>query len=103
VLGQGIVRLMVIAPFFVMPTVKRPLWKNLLMHPVSGLFAWISKSVGLTPIDWFADAPLTAIILMVATVTGAPKMRQPRYRRSRRWAECRPFPAASFCSFGSSD
>jgi sorbitol/mannitol transport system permease protein len=66
VLGQGIVRLMVIAPFFVMPTVSALVWKNLLMHPVSGLFAWISKSVGLTPIDWFADAPLTAIILMVA-------------------------------------
>jgi sorbitol/mannitol transport system permease protein len=64
--GQGIVRLMVIAPFFVMPTVSALVWKNLLMHPVSGLFAWISKSLGMTPIDWFASAPLTAIVLMVA-------------------------------------
>jgi sorbitol/mannitol transport system permease protein len=66
IFGQGIVRLMVIAPFFVMPTVSALVWKNLLMHPVSGLFAWIAKSLGLTPIDWFANAPLTAIILMVA-------------------------------------
>ena len=49
---------MVIAPFFVMPTVSALVWKNLLMHPVSGLFAWLAKSLGLTPIDWFADAPL---------------------------------------------
>ena len=64
--GQGIVRLMVIAPFFVMPTVSALIWKNLLMHPVSGLFAWIATSLGLTPIDWFAQAPLTAIVLIVA-------------------------------------
>jgi sorbitol/mannitol transport system permease protein len=66
IFGQGIVRLMVIAPFFVMPTVAALIWKNLLMHPVSGLFAWIAKSVGLQPIDWFAEAPLAAIILIVA-------------------------------------
>jgi sorbitol/mannitol transport system permease protein len=64
--GRGIVRLMVIAPFFVMPTVSALVWKNLLMHPVSGLFAWISKSFGLQPIDWFADAPLAAVSLIVA-------------------------------------
>ena len=39
VVGRNIVRLMVIAPFFVMPTVSALVWKNLLMHPVSGLFA----------------------------------------------------------------
>ena len=64
--GQGIVRLMVIAPFFVMPTVSALVWKNLLMHPVSGFFAWIAKSLGLQPIDWFANAPLTAVSLIVA-------------------------------------
>ena len=47
IFGRSIVRLMVIAPFFVMPTVSALVWKNLLMHPVSGLFAWITKSVGL--------------------------------------------------------
>ena len=66
VLGRSIVRLMVIAPFFVMPTVSALVWKNLLMHPVSGLFAWIATLFGLTPIDWFNDAPLLAIILIVS-------------------------------------
>ncbi|MBV9568532.1 MAG: sugar ABC transporter permease [Hyphomicrobiales bacterium] len=66
VIGRSIVRLMVIAPFFVMPTVSALVWKNLLMHPVSGLFAWIATSFGLRPIDWFAEVPLFAIILIVA-------------------------------------
>ena len=61
VIGRSIVRLMVIAPFFVMPTVSALVWKNLLMHPVSGLFAWIATLVRrCTPIDWFTDAPLLA-------------------------------------------
>jgi sorbitol/mannitol transport system permease protein len=64
--GRSIVRLMVIAPFFVMPTVSALVWKNLLMHPVSGIFAWIATSLGLTPIDWFARVPLLAVILIVA-------------------------------------
>jgi sorbitol/mannitol transport system permease protein len=64
--GRGIVRLMVIAPFFIMPTVSALVWKNLLMHPVSGLFAWLAKSVGFEPIDWFAEAPLAAVSLIVA-------------------------------------
>jgi sorbitol/mannitol transport system permease protein len=66
VLGRSIVRLMVIAPFFVMPTVSALVWKNLLLHPVSGLLAWLSTLVGVTPIDWFNDAPMLAVILIVA-------------------------------------
>src|ERR1700724_731816 len=66
VIGRSIVRLMVIAPFFVMPTVSALVWKNLLMHPVSGLFAWGATLLGKTPIDWFTDAPLFAVILIVA-------------------------------------
>lgn len=66
VMGRSLVRLMVIAPFFVMPTVSALVWKNLLMHPVSGLFAWIALSLGLTPIDWFAELPLFSIILIVS-------------------------------------
>jgi sorbitol/mannitol transport system permease protein len=66
VVGLNIVRLMVIAPFFVMPTVSALVWKNLLMHPVSGLFAWLFRLFGAQPIDWFNDAPLLAVILIVS-------------------------------------
>jgi sorbitol/mannitol transport system permease protein len=64
--GQGIVRLLVIAPFFVMPTVSALVWKNMLMNPVYGLFAWIARGLGITPIDWLADVPLFSITLIVA-------------------------------------
>ncbi|HLW90513.1 MAG TPA: sugar ABC transporter permease, partial [Roseiarcus sp.] len=63
--GQNVVRVMVIAPFFVMPTVSALIWKNMLMNPVSGLFAWIATSIGLTPIDWFTNYPMLAVVLIV--------------------------------------
>nr|WP_313065490.1 sugar ABC transporter permease [Paraburkholderia sp. LEh10] len=64
--GQGIARLLAIAPFFVMPTVSALIWKNMILHPVYGLVASGMRTVGLTPIDWFADYPLTAVIIIVA-------------------------------------
>src|ERR1044072_2181005 len=67
VVGRSIVRLMVIAPFFVMPTVSALVWKNLLMHPVSGLFAWIAKLFGVPALDWFNGAPLLSVILIISS------------------------------------
>ena len=45
--GRGVARLLAIAPFFVMPTVSALIWKNMLMHPVNGLFASIARALGL--------------------------------------------------------
>jgi sorbitol/mannitol transport system permease protein len=64
--GRGGARLLVIAPFFVMPTVSALVWKNLLMHPVNGLFAFFAGLFGLPPVDWFANLPLTSIVLIVS-------------------------------------
>ncbi|PIG93424.1 sugar ABC transporter permease [Gloeocapsopsis sp. IPPAS B-1203] len=64
--GQGIARVLAISPFFVMPTVSALIWKNMLMHPVNGLFAQITTGLGLGAIDWFADFPLLAIIIIVS-------------------------------------
>jgi sorbitol/mannitol transport system permease protein len=64
--GQGIVRIMMIAPFLVMPTVSALVWKNMMMNPVNGFFAFIAKTFGLQPIDWFAHYPMTAVIIMVS-------------------------------------
>ena len=66
IFGQGIVRLMVLAPFFVMPTVSALVWKNLMMNPVSGLFAWISQSLGLPVVDWFTNWPMLSVIIIVS-------------------------------------
>ena len=64
--GRGIARLLVVAPFFVMPTVSALIWKNMLMHPVNGLFAWISRSMGFEAVDWFGTFPLASIVVIVA-------------------------------------
>ena len=64
--GQGLVRVLVIAPFFVMPTVSALVWKNMFMNPVNGLFAHAAKFVGLEPFDFLGQAPLFSIILIVA-------------------------------------
>lgn len=64
--GRGIARVLAISPFFVMPTVSALIWKNMLMHPVNGLFAQITRGLGLGAIDWFTDVPLLAIIIIVS-------------------------------------
>jgi sorbitol/mannitol transport system permease protein len=64
--GRSVARLLAIAPFFVMPTVSALVWKNMLMHPVNGLFAFITRSLGLGAIDWFAQYPMLSVILIVS-------------------------------------
>ena len=64
--GQGVVRIMVIAPFFVMPTVSALVWKNMFMNPVNGLFAYGFEFLGLEPFDFLTAAPLFSIILIVS-------------------------------------
>jgi sorbitol/mannitol transport system permease protein len=36
------------------------------MNPVSGVFAWITSSLGIGAIDWFTSLPLTSIAIIVA-------------------------------------
>ncbi len=64
--GQGVVRILVIAPFFVMPTVSALVWKNMFLNPVNGLFAYGATAIGIEPYDFLAQAPLFSVILIVA-------------------------------------
>ncbi|GAA0836717.1 MULTISPECIES: carbohydrate ABC transporter permease [Marinomonas] len=64
--GRSIVRVLLISPFFIMPTVNALIWKNMMMNPVYGIFAWISQSLGLQPIDWLGTYPLMSVIIMVS-------------------------------------
>ncbi|MGR3523998.1 MAG: carbohydrate ABC transporter permease [Paracoccus sp. (in: a-proteobacteria)] len=66
IFGQGIVRILMISPFFVMPPVAALIWKNMIMHPSYGVFADIAKFFGASPVDWFAQFPLLSIIIIVA-------------------------------------
>ncbi|MDE2300733.1 MAG: sugar ABC transporter permease [Burkholderiales bacterium] len=64
--GQGLVRVLLISPFFVMPTVNALLWKNMMMNPIYGVLADVWHYFGATPIDWMTDFPLVSIIIMLS-------------------------------------
>ena len=64
--GRGVARLLLIAPFFVMPTVSALIWKNMLLHPVNGLVAFLTRSIGLGAVDWFGAWPMLSIIIIVS-------------------------------------
>lgn len=64
--GRGIVRVLVVSPFFIMPTVSALVWKNMFMNPVNGLFAWVARVFGVDAIDWLAQAPLASLTIIVA-------------------------------------
>jgi sorbitol/mannitol transport system permease protein len=64
--GRGLVRILLISPFFVMPTVNALLWKHMMMNPIYGVLAQVWIFFGLTPIDWLTDFPLGSVTIMVA-------------------------------------
>jgi sorbitol/mannitol transport system permease protein len=64
--GRGLVRILLISPFFVMPTVDALLWKNMMMNPIYGVLAQVWIFFGATPVDWLTDVPLFSIILMLS-------------------------------------
>ena len=64
--GRGVVRVLLISPFFVMPTVNALTWKHMLMNPIYGVLAHVTRTLGLAPVDWLTDHPLASIIAMVA-------------------------------------
>ena len=66
IFGQGIVRILVISPFFVMPTVSALVWKNMMMDPVNGVLSHVWRFFGAAPHQFLVDTPLLSIILIVA-------------------------------------
>ena len=66
IFGQGIVRILVISPFFVMPTANALLWKHMMMNPIYGVLAQVWAFFGAAPVDWLTDHPLFSVIVMVS-------------------------------------
>lgn len=64
--GQGIVRLLVIAPFFVMPTVSGLVWKNMFMDPVNGFFAHLWRAFGAEPVQWLSQASMSSLVMIIS-------------------------------------
>ena len=64
--GRMVVRVLLVSPFLVMPAVNALMWKNMLLNPIYGMFAQVSRALGLAPVDWLSQFPLFSIILMVS-------------------------------------
>ena len=64
--GQGVVRILVISPFFVMPTVSALVWKNMFMDPVNGILAHLWRAFGGDPVVWLSDVPIFSLILILS-------------------------------------
>jgi sorbitol/mannitol transport system permease protein len=64
--GRGLVRILLISPFFVMPTVNALLWKHMMMNPIYGVLAQVWIFFGATPVDWLTDWPLLSVIIIVS-------------------------------------
>jgi sorbitol/mannitol transport system permease protein len=61
---RGVARSLMIAPFFVMPTVNAVVQKNLFLNPIFGLLNWVWTSLGFHRVDWLAVHPKFSIIAM---------------------------------------
>lgn len=64
--GRDVARVLAISPFFVMPTVAALVWKNLLMHPIYGVFGAVARAFGLPAVDWFAQFPMLSVVMIVS-------------------------------------
>jgi sorbitol/mannitol transport system permease protein len=64
--GRGVVRVLLISPFFVMPTANALLWKHMMMNPVYGVLSQVAIFFGMEPVDWLSDHPLFSVIVMVS-------------------------------------
>ncbi|WP_034337142.1 carbohydrate ABC transporter permease [Deinococcus misasensis] len=63
--GRPVVRTLFISSFLVMPVVTAVVWKNMLMNPVFGFFAWVSQQLGLPAVDFLSQYPMQSIVAMV--------------------------------------
>jgi len=64
--GQGVVRILVISPFFVMPTVSALVWKNMFMDPNNGVLKYVYQFFGAEPVQWLTEASMESLIMMVS-------------------------------------
>ncbi len=64
--GRNIVRTLLISPFLIMPVVAAVVWKNMMMDPVVGLWAYVAHLLGMPAIDLLAQYPMQSIIAIVS-------------------------------------
>lgn len=61
--GRGVVRTLLITPFLIMPVAGAMLWSISMFDPTYGLVNWLIGTIGISPVDWTSQFPLTSVII----------------------------------------
>ncbi|HET6310451.1 MAG TPA: sugar ABC transporter permease [Candidatus Nitrosotalea sp.] len=62
VLGKGLMRTLMIAPFLIMPTAGALIWKDTLLNPLFGLLPNLLTPFGLGRVDWVNRFPMATVV-----------------------------------------
>jgi sorbitol/mannitol transport system permease protein len=62
-LGRGVVRTLLITPFLITPVAGALIWKTTILDPTNGILNWLLSLVGIGPVDWIGQFPLTMVMV----------------------------------------
>jgi sorbitol/mannitol transport system permease protein len=62
VIGKGLMRTLMIAPFLIMPTAGALIWKDTLLNPLFGLLPYLLTPFGLERVDWVNRFPMVTVV-----------------------------------------
>jgi polyol transport system permease protein len=62
VIGKGLMRTLMIAPFLIMPTAAALVWKDTLLNPLFGLLPYLLTPLGLQRVDWVNRFPMVTVV-----------------------------------------
>jgi sorbitol/mannitol transport system permease protein len=62
VIGKGLMRTLMIAPFLIMPTAGALVWKDTLLNPLFGLLPYLLTPFGLERVDWVNRFPMATVV-----------------------------------------
>lgn len=63
--GRGVVRTLLITPFLVTPVAAALIWKTTILDPTNGILNWVLSLVGIGPVDWIGQFPLTMVMIVL--------------------------------------
>ena len=62
---RGLVRTLLITPFFIMPVATAEIWRHMLLDPLFGIIPWGIQQLGFTPPDLLGSHPLLGVGIML--------------------------------------
>ncbi|MCW2628329.1 sugar ABC transporter permease, partial [Mycobacterium sp.] len=59
----AVVRTLLITPFLITPVAGALIWKTTILDPTNGILNWVLSLVGIGPVDWIGQFPLTMVMV----------------------------------------